>query len=195
MPQPSRQEQFYQDSCGTLATLSAHGFARAWGLYAYPGGVADTATQDTVDQCYSYGRTYGAQPNNIPIAAPYLQRTISVIGGKCNDPTLPCSTITVANNRTYMLPSTMIKLLPVSAAQWAVVQTYRLVSGSYGVASNTPSWDCTDPNPKAHWTTIPETYCLVDLLTVAQAVPAGTIVTDPAGVAIAAQSDRVMSAK
>lgn len=176
--------QQQQESCGSLPVLEAHGHDRAWGLFAY-GNNKSTATiqADVVSKCFAYGRRYTEGINvRTRMAPPWFQRTNSVLGGKCNDSTQPCYTMTVPNDRRYWLPSKLAHLTAPAADQWGVLQFYRLVEGAHSSDPNF-KWDCTSPDPARHWTNNGELYCFVDLLAAVDTIPVDVAVTDPATVA------------
>jgi hypothetical protein len=169
--------QVYDQSCGLLPKFSTEGFARAWGMWAYPGNVSTPIDQtQIIDRCFAYGRQYGGQVNRLPVAAPYFAVAQQLRGGNCNLPNLPCSHI-YSWGLPYEPPSQIAAEVQVHGGQWRAVQVYRLVTGA------SPDWDCTSPDWHAHWTDRHETYCWNDLLSALAAMPAGTIVTDPASVA------------
>lgn len=180
----SRAQQ-YAYACGSLQTLQAHGHNRAWGMFAYPGGSPSQNMQVAVTQrCYAYGRTY-RRSLNTPSAVgrpPYFQDTKQVVGGSCQDRSLPC--YGGSTRHRYMPVSTLESYMRPAAGQWGSIQAYKFVTGSYASKSaDGPKWDCSAADWRAHWTNATELYCLNDFLTAARTIPASVTVTDPAGVA------------
>jgi hypothetical protein len=172
------------ESCGSLPAFTNHGLVGAEGLFAYPNNKwTSTIQANVVSTCFDYGRTYSAGRNDrSKMVAPWFQRTISINGGKCNNSSLPCYSLTTTSRR-YRAPLSLASLVNVASDQWVVIQGYRFVVGSY--ASKNFSWDCTSADWKNHWTSNAELYCWSDYLTVLDAIPAGVVVTDPAMVAAA----------
>jgi hypothetical protein len=177
-------EQQYAESCGTLDTFIAHGHTRAWGMFAYPNNKYTEQIQtDVVSSCFAFGRTYARFARNLrsTTAAPWLQKTHSLAGGKCNVRTLPCYTATTDRNTRYQSPVALAAFLNVGPDEWAVLQGYRFATGKG--ASRWWSWDCTRPDWRAHWTNSVELYCWNDYLYILNHLPTGAVVTDPATVA------------
>jgi hypothetical protein len=172
-----------EETCGTIPDFTAHGFPEAWGMFAYPNNRFTTTMQTSlVNPCYGFGRRYGVGVNALPVPPPYWVTTNSVMGGRCNDPALPCYTMAVKNNRRYTLPRTLIGYE--NSAGWTVIQWYRFVTARMGtITSTSPSWDCTSPDPADHWTNQPEVYCYGDAHGVIDALVAGAIDTNPAAMA------------
>jgi len=46
-------------ACGTLAAFQAHGFTRAWGMFAFPNSKSDARTQAIIDSCFSFSSGSG----------------------------------------------------------------------------------------------------------------------------------------
>ena len=178
-------DQQVEESCGSLTPLAAHGHDRAWGLFAYGDNNWTKAIQrDVVASCFAYGRRYHEGINvRSQMTPPWFQRTNSVLGGRCNDPTLPSATADVKNGRVYWLPDKLISRLPAGPDEWTVLQFYRLVSGRR--STGTWQWDCTAPSARAHWTSDPELYCYEDFQTVVAAIPDQVQTVDPTTVATA----------
>lgn len=179
---PAQQQQ---ESCGSLVPLQGHGHDRAWGLFAYGNNKATNQIQaDVVSKCFAYGRRYVNDSVNVGarMAAPWFQKTNSVLGGKCNDPSLPCFSMSVPNDRRYWVPSRLAALVAPGDDRWSVLQFYRLVEGTQ---TSDPHfrWDCSSGDPARHWTNNGELYCFSDFLAAVDAVPPGVTVTDPATVA------------
>ena len=89
--------------------------------------------------------------------------------------------------KAYTLPSTIIsKLHSLTNGQWLNLQTYLLVTGkSPAYSTNNTSWDCTNPDPRYHWTNDVERYCWSDMQTVLAAINSDTSaqMNSPANVA------------
>src|SRR4029453_17400597 len=86
-------EEKLADTGGSRAVFRAHGLS-AVGMYAYADNAWSVATQhDPVSRCFLFGRRYGAHWINerSTTGAPWFQWTESVSGGRCHDPSLPCS--------------------------------------------------------------------------------------------------------
>jgi hypothetical protein len=179
------------DSCGSLTNAStglyAHGFDDAWGMFAYPSDKFTNAIQtNPVSTCFAFGRTYQAGRNiRSGMKAPWLQRTTTISGGRCNDPTLPCYTVAVTGCATcdprYTAPSALATLVKTAGDEWTSIQFYRFLVGAG--TDGTLSWDCTSPNWEDHYTTQGETYCYNDFLSMLASIPPNVITVDPAYVA------------
>jgi hypothetical protein len=184
-------EQQRMESCGTLRTFEDHGHMRAWGSFAYPNdSYSTTAQTDVVSTCFAYGRTYD---DSLPLStanenvrsemtAPWFQRTTSVFGGSCNDPTLACYSASYV--RRYSSVTDLRRLMSVGPDRWFNVQAYRFVVGARGVLGRSGmNWDCRSSDWRAHWASASELYCWVDYKRILNAIPEGVVVTDPATVA------------
>lgn len=115
----------------------------------------------------------------------YYVRVLSLVGGKCTSTTDSCHTVSVPSTgpfggRTctttglagncYMLPSQVISTIDTTATAGGsyVLQPYRFVEGAYTDTINTTpkkSWNCNGAE-STHWTSVPETYCWNDFLTI-----------------------------
>ena len=110
-------------------------------------------------------------------APPYYVRTDDTHGGSCN--LTPCTGS--ASVGRYMLPTEMITDLRAAGPdQWVVLSTYKQLTGAK--LSGSRRWDCTSGDPRKHWTSEVESYCLKDLLAALDAIKPGSVVTDPATV-------------
>ena len=184
--------QAQAQTCGSEATIKAHGLPGAAGMIAYPGSYtknpAVVALQTNYgDTCFDWGRQYDQARHGLTTIAaattpPHWQYAIAVVGGPCNDPTQPCYTVHVQNGR-YTMPSTMIaRIQALKPGQWFTLQAYLLVTGKNPkYASDRMRWDCTSPNPAEHWTNVTVRYCWSDYQQIIQAVAnmPGITVTDP----------------
>jgi hypothetical protein len=185
--------QALAETCGTIATIKAHGLLGAAGMIAYPGSY--TKNQAVVnlqtnygDTCFDWGRQYDHAlhgVNNLATASttpPHWVYPVAVVGGPCNDPTQPCYTVHVVNGR-YTMPSTIInQIKKLQPGQWYILQAYLLVTGTNPkYTSNMNRWDCTSPNPAEHWSNVTVRYCWTDYQQIIQAIAAmpGITVTDP----------------
>jgi hypothetical protein len=177
------------ETCGSAATIDAHGLLGAHGLFAWPSDSYTDAIQSAyVSTCFAFGRQYSTIPTTTAYALtpPYYQRTKGINGGACNDPTLPCYTIKARGNAGhYNLPSSIIsRLNGLKAGDWYTIQVYLLVTGrSPAYKTNPTAWDCTSADPRQHWTNDNERYCWNDYQRIVRAIPSTALVTDPLTVA------------
>lgn len=175
--------------CGSRDVIESHGHMRAWGLFAWPKNRWTAAEEATyVPPCFAFGRRYvlETKSNPLPITGPYWwANVISVNGGPCLNPALPCHTLTVQFSRGYMQPSALAATAQKAyGAFWTAIQWYRFVSGKYGTLGTGYAWDCTSPDPADHWTGKAELYCYDDFLATLNGIDMTRLtVTDPAGVA------------
>ena len=176
-------------TCGSLATIKAHGLPGAAGMIAYPGSytknpaVVNLQTQYG-DTCFDWGRQYDHAKHGTndlataSITPPHWVYPVAVVGGPCNDPTQPCYTVHVQNGR-YTMPSTVINQINrLKLGQWYIFQAYLLVTGKNPkYTSDKMRWDCTSPNPAEHWTNVTVRYCYSDYQQIIQAIAAKTNIT------------------
>jgi hypothetical protein len=186
-------QQAMAETCGSLATIKAHGLPGAAGMIAYPGSytknpaVVNLHTQYG-DTCFDWGRQYNHAAhgtNDMATASttpPHWVYPVAVVGGPCNDPTQPCYTVHVQNGR-YTMPSTIINQInKLQPGQWYILQAYVLVTDKNPkYPNNNNRWDCTSPNPALHWTNVTVRYCYSDFQQILQALAnkPGITVTDP----------------
>jgi hypothetical protein len=182
-----------RESCGSLAAFDAHGIQGADGLFAYPNNhYTDALQANPVSRCFAYGRRYDTieHPNaRGDMHQPWFARTYSVNGGMCNDPELPCYTVTGTPEDTpiyrYASPGALITAMHTQPRTWFIAQFYRFVMGSR--TGTALSWDCTGADWRQHYTSRQEVYCYDDFIAIMdglqQATAAGVTVTDPATVA------------
>lgn len=173
-----------QETCDTLAAFKAHGHTDAHGLFNFPNNALNAAAKAIVNTCFSYARKYGNQINTklstkLP---PHLLFSRSVSGGRCNNPALACYNMPVIKDRRYTLPSVVTGLMNPAPGRYAIAQFYRFVSGKR-VDGPGYTWDCTSRDPRDHWTTAPETWCVEDLWSVVNARSRTAVITHPAAVA------------
>jgi hypothetical protein len=196
-------KQQYNETCGSAATIDAHGLPGGHGMIAYPGAQKPPLNlQSTYGvQCFDWGRTYGhggLTQQSAATTAPYWQNTEAVAGGPCADSALPCFTMTAQGSKRYSQPSAIIaQLNSLQPGQWLTLQAYVLVTGASPTYSqNQTKWDCTSANSADHWSNDVERYCYSDYQQIvaaitqfnANAAAAGTApitVADPLTVGIA----------
>lgn len=162
MTKMTTDEQRYQESGATLPILNNKGFTRAWGMFYYPNDKMDAAANRVVTQYFAFGRKYGTSINNRSevMTYPYLVKTISVMGGRCNNKALACYSMPMKNDKRTVPPSRLGRMMSPGVDQWASVQFYRIVEGAYGrMGSNGIAWDCTSADWRNRWTSHPEMYC------------------------------------
>lgn len=168
------------ESCGTLTTLAAHGFGRAWGMFSYPHDRSTAIQWDVVSTCFAFGRRYSARRNTVGnTTAPWWGRVRSVNGGACHDSTASC--YSVDTRYRYADPSLIASFVGVRGGEWAVVQFHKLVTGSR--LSGGVRWDCTASDWRRHFTSRTELYCWNDYALILGGIPDGAVVTDPVTVA------------
>ena len=179
-------------TCGSEATIKAHGLPGAAGMIAYPGSYTKNPAVVNLQAqygsaCFDWGRQYDQAKHGLTKLAdastpPYWAYSIAVVGGPCNDPTQPCYTVHVQNGR-YTLPSKMIsRIEALKPGQWFTLQAYLLVTGKNPKYTNDKMrWDCTSSNPALHWTNTTVRYCYSDYQQIMQAIAAdpSITVTDP----------------
>lgn len=179
-------EQLNAESCATLDTFASHGHTAAAGMFNYPNNRFDSESDAVVNKCFAFTRSYvrdAVNTQNSTTASPYRANTRSVNGGRCNNSALPCFNYKpVVGNTRYVLPSAAAQILHPLAGQWGIAQWYRFVVGSRA-AGNGPAWNCTSSNPKDHWTSDAELYCLNDLWTAIDARDKTAVITHPAAMA------------
>jgi Polysaccharide deacetylase len=186
-------QQAEAETCGSEATIKAHGLPGAAGMIAYPGSYSKNQAvvnlQTNYGQtCFDWGRQYdhAVHGQNVLSTAsttpPYWVYPVAVVGGPCNDPTQPCYTVHVVNGR-YTMPSTIINQIKrLKPGMWYILQAYILVTGTNPkYASNMNRWDCTSSNPAEHWSNVTVRYCWSDYQQILQAIAAdpNITVTDP----------------
>jgi len=182
-------DQITAETCGSAAVIASHGLPGASGLYVWPNNNwVDSVQEAYVSRCIAFGRQYSWLPTTqtFALTPPYYQRTKGINGGSCNDPTLPCYSITAhGNGGHYNLPSAIIaRIRALKPGEWYTMQFYLLVTAtSPSYAANPTRWDCSSADPTRHWTNDNERYCWNDFQTIVRAIPATTTVTDPLSVA------------
>src|SRR5581483_4115741 len=179
-------QQQYNETCGSAATIDAHGLPGGHGMIAYPGlQTAPTSLQSVYGaECFAWGRTYGNNgltSSSAGSTAPYWQNTEAVMGGPCNDKTQTqtggCYNLTATGSKRYKLPSKIIaQIQALQPGQWLTIQAYLLVNGTNDTASpigytnNKTQWDCSSSNPSEHWTNDVERYCYSDYQQIVNAI-------------------------
>jgi PKD repeat protein len=170
----------WDETCGTLLDLQAHGHMRGDGLFAWPDNSYDVGVQtNVVATCFAFGRQYSALVNARAeaTAPPYWQRTLGTSGGRCNNAALSCSSM--QTETVYRSPVKMAQTIAgLQTDQWFTMQSYLFVTGA-----RDGLWDCTAPNWQDHWTSDTERYCWNDYQTILDSIPTNVIVTDPKTVA------------
>lgn len=162
MTKMTTDSQRFQESGATLPILNSKGFTRAWGMFNYPNDKMNADANRVVSQSFAFGRKYGTSINTRAqvMTYPYLVKTISVMGGKCNNKNLACYSMPVKNDKRTAPPSRLAQILRPKANEWGVLQFYRIVEGSYGrMGGRDVAWDCTSSDWRNRWTSAPEMYC------------------------------------
>jgi invasin-like protein len=182
-------QQQYDQTCGSRDVITAHGLNGASGQFEWPNNVFSSAVNDQyVRRCFSFSRGYGTGVTTAAqVAANAGQNsTEGVSGGHCNVTGLTCSTVN--NVKAYTLPSKIItQMQNLQPGQWLNLQTYVLVTGtSPTYATNKTQWDCTNADPRYHWTNDVERYCWSDMQTVLAALNADTNVVSNSASGVAA---------
>ena len=183
-------DQQFQQSCGSLGALIAHGHHRAWGLFAYPNNKYTSGIQsDVVSNCFAFGRTYKTSSDSLvnltnyqsTMGPPWLEVTVDVGGGRCRDTTQPCNAPTPNKLGIYASPQKLSTLTRVGTGSWRSLQFYSFVTDKN--LSGPLQWDCTGASWMQHWTSRFEVYCWNDLIYALGAKPSTVVVTDPTTVA------------
>ena len=182
------QQQLYDQTCGSRNVITNHGLPGANGQFDWPNNHFDaTVNTNFVRKCFSFSRGYGS---GVTTATQITnnngqQSTRGASGGHCNVSGLPCTTVNTV--KAYTLPSDVIaQMRSLQSGQWQNLQTYVLVTGKNPTyATNPTKWDCTNPDPRYHWTNDVERYCWNDMQTILAALNADPSVksNSPAGVA------------
>jgi hypothetical protein len=186
-------QQAMAETCGSEATIAAHGLPGAAGMIAYPGSYTKNPAVVNLqtnygDTCFDWGRQYdhAVHGQNFLATAsttpPHWVYPVAVVGGPCNDPTQPCYNVHVQNGR-YTMPSTIINQIHrLKLGMWYIFQAYILVTGTNpNYTSDRMRWDCASPNPAEHWTNVTVRYCYSDYQQIIQAIAnmPGITVSDP----------------
>lgn len=188
MTKMTTDAQRFTESGATLPILNSKGFTRAWGMFNYPNNKMDADANRVVTKSFAFGRVYGTTVNTraAVLTYPYLVKTVSVMGGRCNNKNLACYTMSVKNNQRTAPPSRLARILNPKANEWGVVQFYRVVEGSYGVMGGKDvAWDCTSTDWRNRWTSHPEIYCRNSFLEAIDGRSASATNADAAQVAVA----------
>lgn len=162
MTKMTTDAQRFQESGATLPIFTSKGFTRAVGMFNYPNDKMDADANRVVSNNFLFGRKYGTSVNTRAqvMTYPYLVKTISVMGGQCNNRNLACYTMPVKNNKRTAPPTRLAQILRPKANEWGVLQFYRIVEGSYGTMGGKDiAWDCTSSDWRNRWTSHPEMYC------------------------------------
>jgi hypothetical protein len=182
------QQQDYDQTCGSRDVITAHGLTGASGQFDWPNNKFDSTVNNLfVTQCFSFSRGYGS---GVTTAAQVQmnngqQSTRGATGGHCHVTGQPCSTL--KTGKAYTLPSSVITQMDsLTPGQWLNLQTYVLVTGkSPTYTTDKARWDCTNPDPRYHWSNDVERYCWSDMQTILAALNADANVqsNSPSGVA------------
>lgn len=180
------EAQILTETRDTLPIFRAHGHTRAWGAFAYPANQHDAESRAIVTRYFAFGRLYWNGVTTRPEATqpPYWMKTVSVNGGRCNNPAdSDCYNMPGVGRRT-MSPDTIGRILRPGADQWGIVQFYRIVDGKYGSGVGAGlRWDCTSSDWRNRWTGQPELYCRNSFLEALDKRSAAARVADPVTVA------------
>jgi hypothetical protein len=146
----------------------------------------DPAAQAAVEADFAFGRTYGHGMNTRASVSvwPHPLLVLSVNGGGCFNPDLPCYVPQVVGaSPPTSVPKIAAALSP-GAGEWGVVQFYRWVTGKRGRLGDFLAWDCTSPDWRDRWTSQVELSCRNSAL---EAIDrrGPSVVTHPAAVAAA----------
>lgn len=156
--------QRYNESGATLPIFEAHGHNDAWGVFCYPNNKQDAAARAVVNQHFAFGRSYSVYgaTNTQPVVttSPYVLKTWSINGGRCNNTGLACNTMTITpEDRLTDSPVEIADHMSPPVGQWNVIQFYRFVEGANGtMAGGTANWDGTSANWQNRWTGTGELY-------------------------------------
>jgi len=179
--------QILAETCGSAATIAAHGLPGSAGLFAWPADAYVDAIQAAyVSTCIAFGRQYSKVPTSqaFALTPPYYQHTEGLNGGSCNDRAQPCWSVAGIPSHYDLLSTIIARMRSLVPGQWFVLQAYLLVTGkSPPYASNTTRWDCTSADPRQHWSNDNERYCWTDYQAIMRAIPTSIVVTDPLTVA------------
>lgn len=184
-------DRAYAETCGSAATIDAHGLPGGHGLIAYPGAqpLPEKLQAKYGALCFAWGRRYGKgglTPYTAAKTPPYWQNTTALKGGPCNPVEAPCYRIQAMGIGRYTRPTTIIaEIRSLRPGQWLTLQSYLLVKGTNpAYTQNDTRWDCSSSNPALHWTNDVERYCYSDFQRIMKALAAtpGITVTDPATV-------------
>jgi hypothetical protein len=170
----------WDETCGSMLVLKAHGHAGADGLFVWPNNKWDAGVQQRlVSTCFAFGRQYGdgITDRAAGLAPPHWQSAIGMSGGRCQATAMPCSHLSTPT--TYRSPQLMAdKLASLRSDQWLTIQVYVLVTGS-----RPGLWDCTSSDWQQHWSSEAERYCWSDYVWVLNHIPASVKTADPKTVA------------
>lgn len=164
----------WQDTCGVLSDYQAKGHD-ASSMYSYSGGPYKSSHQNQlVSRCYAFGRQYSSRKNEMrSLADPWVLKVRSINGGCV---TKGSSCFGKGGTRGYDSLDNLRSTLVPSAGQASVLQFYHLLVGTG------PTWDCTSAK---HQTSTTETYCLTDVMSFLDTLPADVKVATTADLAAA----------
>lgn len=179
--------QRFRETGATLPILARRGHRQAWGAFLYADDKQDLPAQQMVARYFAFGRLYTLTPafntRSAVTTFPYSMITYTPLGGKCNNPALPCYTIKVRNDRRTSPPADVLAALNPAGGQWSVMQLFRLVEGRSGTLGQANAWDCTSADWQDRWSGIPENYCRNTLLDVLAQRDRSVVNVTPAQVA------------
>jgi hypothetical protein len=172
-------------TCSSDRKLAANGLPGSAGLFAWPNNYVYAPALPDVERCFDFNRANGSTwvvDQTTATQPPYPAPTRALDGGHCIDRAAPCFSYSFAHARARYTPPAAISsmLSSLEPDQWTTVQVYLLVTGA-----RPGQWDCTDPDPREHWTDDTERYCWNDYLAIVSSIPPGVTVTDPASIAAA----------
>ena len=175
----------FAESAATLPAFVAHGHTRAWGAFNYPNNRQDLPAQRVVTKSFAFGRVYSGGVNTRASVStfPYAMSTNSVNGGRCNNPRLPCYSMSVDANRRTTSVDELKQVLHPAAQGWGVVQYYRIVERSRGRIGDTFAWNCSPKDWRDRWTSLPELTCRESMLEALDGRDRGATAADPSMVA------------
>ncbi|MEY2424842.1 MAG: hypothetical protein QOI61_414 [Actinomycetota bacterium] len=179
-------EELRAESCRTVDTFKTHNHNFAAGMFNYPNNRFDAESDAVVASCFAFTRGYNRTSINTESSTdptPHRANTRSVNGGRCNNPDRACfDSGRVVGNTRYVMPANAAAILRPQAGQWGIAQWYRFVTASRAPGHGA-AWDCRSTNPRDHWTSDAELYCLNDFFAAVGARDRSAVVTHPAAMA------------
>ena len=185
MTQMTTDAQRYAESAATLPILAERGYPRAWGAFAFANNKRDAPAVALVSRYFGFLRKYGGGLNTraSSTTAPYTMNTLSINGGRCHNPALPCYLMKTAGDTRTTDRALITAALRPGPERWGVVQAYRLVEGAQGRIGEGTAWDCTSADWRDRWTSQAEIFCRNSYLEAIDTRDRAAIVTDPTTVA------------
>jgi hypothetical protein len=152
----------YNESGATLPIFESHGHDNAWGMFCYPNDLQNADSMRVVTKYFAFGRKYSDNTNTSSSATPYPYKayTKSINGGRCNNTSLTCNTMTILpHDRLTDSPEVIAAHMSPPPGQWNIIQFYRFVDGTNGtLAGGTRNWDCSSADWRDRWTGTGELY-------------------------------------